>query len=121
LKEVQEKHHFTNVPPFFDEIRDFTNSSWISKWILQDTSMVFALTSSKTYQLACNMASQSRHFKEDTEKHHFKNVASLFDEIRSYSNSSWISKWNIQDTHMVFAVTLSKIVQLACNRCSQPW
>jgi hypothetical protein len=36
-----EKHHFIKVTPFFDEIRDFTNSSWMSKWNIQATSIVF--------------------------------------------------------------------------------
>jgi DNA polymerase III psi subunit len=83
--------------------------------------MVFAVTSSKIVQLACNLASQSWYLKEDTEKHHFTKVTPVLDEIRDYTNSNWISKWNIQDTSMVLDVTSSKIVQFACNLASQSW
>jgi hypothetical protein len=83
--------------------------------------MVLAVTSSKTHQLACNLASQYWWLKEVPEKRHFTNIPPFFDEIRDFTNSSWMSKWNIQDTSMVFAVTSSKIVQLACNLASQFW
>jgi uncharacterized protein YqcC (DUF446 family) len=121
LKEVPDKHHFAKVTPFFDEIGDFTNSSWMSKWNFQDTSMVLDITSSKTHQLARNLASQSWQVKEIPEKHNFKKVNPFFDEIRAYTNSSWMSKWNFQDTSMVLDVTSSKIHQLACNVASQSW
>jgi hypothetical protein len=79
LKEDTEKHHFTKKIPFFDEIRDFTNSSWMSKWNIQDNSKVWAVTSSKTHQLACNLASQSGWLNEVPEKHHFTKEIPFFD------------------------------------------
>jgi hypothetical protein len=121
LNEVPEKHHFTKVTPFFDEIRAYTNSSWNSKWNIQDTRLVFTVTSSKTDQLACNLASQSWWLKEVPEKHHFTKVTPFFDEIRDFTKSSWMSKWNFQDTSMVLDITSSKTHQLARNLASQSW